>query len=408
MKLKINFCLLVLVCSFSYGQMSDYTFKRELQGITDKWHSLALPTDIFKNINSNFSDIRIYGITENKDTLEAPYLLRISKEKRIKTNIQFKMINSSHNKNGYYITFRIPVNQDINQIRLDFVQDNFDWKVNLEGSQHQQEWFQIVANYRIVAIKNKQTKYRFTKLVFPNANYQYYRLLIKSKTKPIIKTAHISFDNIVASDVVNYAAKKISITEEKTHKQTVVDVNLKDAVPVSSLTIKSDTTFDYYRPITIKYLTDSVKTEKGWHYNFRTLTSGTLSSLENNTFTFESTTLQKLKIIIHNYDNEPVTIKHVKVQGYTHKLIARFTKPATYYLVYGNSFARTPQYDLSYLTKKVPDTLANITLKPAQLIDKKDIKTVEPLFTNKAWLWGIMGLIIIVLGGFTLKMMKKK
>lgn len=47
----------------------------------------------------------IFGIDGNKDTLEAPYLLSLEKEKIIIENIDFNMINSSININGSYFIF---------------------------------------------------------------------------------------------------------------------------------------------------------------------------------------------------------------------------------------------------------------------------------------------------------------
>jgi hypothetical protein len=275
----------------------------------------------------------------------------------------------------------------------------------LEGSQNQQQWFQILDNYRILSIRNKQTDYQFTKVNFPNSKYRYFRLLIKSNKKPDLTATKITLDTVSKSNLRNYILKNIKITENKSTKQTVIDVDLKNPVPVSLLMFNMADTFDYYRPITIKYLTDSVKTEQGWHYNYNILTSGTLSSMEKSKFKFDSTILQKLKIIIYNDDNEPLKINSLEVKGYTHQLIARFTKPATYYLTYGNNTIGKPSYDLNHLINTIPTTLKSLTLKSEQIIDKKASPKVEPLFKNKIWLWVVMGIIILVLGGFSIKMM---
>jgi hypothetical protein len=42
-----------------------------------------------------------------------------------------------------------------------------------------------------------------------------------------------------------------------------------------------------------------------------------------------------------------------------------------------------------------------------QLIEKEETPLIEPLFKNKTWLWSIMGLIILVLGWFSIRMMRK-
>ncbi len=393
---------------YSYGQIDTFNYKREIEGITGQWHAIALPDEIFEKINPHFSDIRIYGITAENDTIEAPYLLRVSTGKVTDNNIYFKIINKVRTAKGYYVTFEIPTKEAINQIKLDFKQDNFDWKVRLEGSQNQHTWFRILEGYRILSIKNGQTDYRFTKLTFPEAKYRYFRVFINSKNNPKLKAARITFDTITDAYIKNYPIQKVTIHDKKSDKKTIIDVRLKNKVPVSFLNISIASTFDYYRPFTINYLIDSVKTEQGWHCNYSTLASKTVSSFEKNNFTFNSTVLQQLQLIIYNYDNEPLKIDSLQVKGYGHQLIARFTKPATYYLTYGNATMRKPNYDLNYLTDKIPDSLTTITLKNEEVIDQKENNGVKPLFTDKKWLWAIMIIIILVLGGFTLKMIRNK
>jgi len=151
-----------------------------------------------------------------------------------------------------------------------------------------------------------------------------------------------------------------------------------------------------------------VNTEKGWHYNYRNLSSGTLNSIEKNEIKFSSTIAQKIRVVIQNYDNEPLIIENIEVKGYTHKLVARFDKPANYYLAYGKANSRKPQYDIAQAVTKIPKNLTILTLGEIEHIPKEKTPTVSPLFENKIWLWVVMGVIILVLGGFTLKMMQKK
>lgn len=133
-----------------------------------------------------------------------------------------------------------------------------------------------------------------------------------------------------------------------------------------------------------------------------------LSSLENNDLFTYSTITKKLRLEIENYDNRPLQIDGVTVKGYKHQLIARFTEEAKYYLVYGNANANSPNYDISKFTDNIPTTISEVKLSAETKIDKKEAAKKSPLFENKAWLWAIMGLIIVLLGWFTLKMMKKK
>jgi hypothetical protein len=88
-------------------------------------------------------------------------------------------------------------------------------------------------------------------------------------------------------------------------------------------------------------------------------------------------------------------------------LLVRFTEPAAYFLTYGNKKATKPTFDIERFVSKVPETLTVLTLGNEQKIDKKDT-TKAPLFKNKIWLWLLMGIIILVLGWFSIKMMNKK
>ena len=389
----------------SFGQLKSYDKQIQLSGITEQWHSIPLPDTLFADVENNLADIRVYGITEN-DTLEAPYLLTVSASKGDLSKIDFKLINSSSNKNGYYYSYEVPTSQSINEIELSFKDENFDWNVTLEGSQNQQEWFTILEDYRILSIKNSQTNYRFTHLNFPNAKYRFYRLLVKSNSQPNLVHSSLYLDSITPPKFKNYTVKKFDVSQE--NKNTLITIDLKSRLPISDLKLDVSDKIDYYRPIEIKYVSDSVKTEKGWRYNYRTLTSGTLSSLEKNDFKFKTVLAQRLQVIVHNYDNEPLTISKPEVKGYLHALLTRFDKPATYVLAYGNQNARAPIYDISKAGFRLPDNATALTLGEPELISKNKTTKDSPLFENKWWLWGIMGIIILVLGVFTLKMIRQE
>jgi len=107
MKVKLTY-LLLFFCSFSFGQINKYGYKRELMEIKDQWHKVVLPNEIFGKILPDLSDVRIYGITKNNDTIEAPYILRFAEEKISQKDVSFNLINQSKNDNGYYFTFEIP------------------------------------------------------------------------------------------------------------------------------------------------------------------------------------------------------------------------------------------------------------------------------------------------------------
>ena len=408
MKLKFNFlfsCFLFFV-GFTHGQMDKFKYKHELTGISETWHSLHLPGEIFSNVTRNLRDIRIYGITADKDTVEAPYVLNVLKDRFTVQEVPSQVINESYSRDGYYFTFHIPVKKPVNQIKLDFKLKNFDWKLQLQGSLDQKEWFTIVDDYRILSIENDLTSYKFTNLVFPSSDYNYYRIKINSQEKPQLRFPVVSHKVVDEGEPIYYNVVNTKFTKDTEQKIQITNVALASLVPVSFVKVYVSSNFDYYRPVVIEYIIDSVKTDKGWHYNYNTLTSSVLSSMDENIFYFESAILKNIRISVHNGDNQALKIDSILAGGYIHEMIIRFTTPADYFLVYGNEKAGKPAYDITRFMQNVPDKLPLLNVGALQLIKSDKVGDNNMFSLSRIWLWAMMIVIILLLAWFSLKMMR--
>lgn len=381
---NILYVLFLLNTISAFSQIDDYNYMRTLNGIDAQWHEVELSSEIFSKVKPNLSDIRIFGITENNDTIEAPYIFKVASETLSRHPIAFNRINTSNTAVGYFFTFKVPTKDAVNHIKLDFDTKNFDWRVRLEGSQDQKNWFEILDDYRILSLHNTQTDFEFTELVFPDSKYEYYRLQINAESHPKLNKAILYQETFTEGESVDYQVKNFKIDENSNKNETEISVSLAQAVPVSQLKINLKDKFDYYRPIRISYVSDSTKPEKAWAYRYRNLTAGTLNSLEDNNFKFNSTILQRLKVLIDNGDNQPLDITSVSAKGYTHNLIARFTEPATYYLAYGNPTAKKPQYDIARFTDKIPKAPSQIKIGDEQTLEKAKTSGIAPLLKIKS------------------------
>ncbi|APQ16372.1 DUF3999 family protein [Maribacter hydrothermalis] len=407
MKLNYSFLFLTafLTISFCFGQMDSYSKKIALKGIDSQWHAIEIPNDVFADVNTNMSDIRIYGVTAT-DTIEAPYLHKISKAENANSEISFNLLNSVNNSKGYFFTYELPQKETINEILLNIQDLNFNWEVTLEGTQDQKQWFTILEDYRILSINNDQTNYSFTSLKFPDANYRYYRVLIKSTEKPNLTSVNILKKAKKDAEYRDYEVESFKVSQE--NKKTIIDIDLTKRVPLNLLKLTIDDKIDYYRSISIQYLVDSVQTEKGFHYNYRPIATRTLSSMEDNSFQLPGTLANKVRVIVLNNDNQPLKISGTKLKGYVHTLTTRFTEPATYFLVYGKQNANFPNYDITKTTVSLPDKITKLGFGSVVEIPKPETEISNPLFENKWWLWVIIGVVIALLGYFTIGMMKKE
>lgn len=392
----------------SFGQGDGYMYKRELGSPKPGWYQIEFPNDIYGKLNIDFSDIRIIGIESDGDTIEAPYVLDVMADDYVNNRIEFKLINKVHNGSGYYYTFEQADNQYINQIDLEFSRKNFDWLVDLEGSNDQKEWFNIIEHKRILSIQNEHTSYAFTKLHFGDAGYQYFRLRIPATKKPQLIRAILSKNTIVKGEKVDRGLCHYIIVEDKKAHQTIMTIDLKGHLPISLLTLEIKDTIDYYRPVRLSYVRDSVHTEKGWKYVYNTLKTDVISSLEPARFTFPNTIAKKIRLKISNGDNEPLHITGNKIYGDVHRLKVRITNPATYYLVYGKRNSKVPNYDISRFSDHIPANPQKLDLKKEETVKQNDKKSQPQLFENNWWLWVVMVFTILILGWFSFKMIRSK
>ena len=95
MKIRLSILLFLASCSLAIGQMSDYNYKVALHGISDTWHTISLPDDIFGSMQNGLNNVRIFGVTSENDTIEVPFVLR-KKSRNVKSDkVSFNLLNET-------------------------------------------------------------------------------------------------------------------------------------------------------------------------------------------------------------------------------------------------------------------------------------------------------------------------
>lgn len=405
----LNWCsLTLLLClgvSGAQAQWANYQFERPLSGITEPWHRIELPDDIFRHLRVNYADLRIMGLSPAGDTIEAPYLLQLPQDRRTIEHKAFRLLNPGTRNGTYFVTMEQTSPQVINRIQLHFANRNFDWQLSLEGSDDGKDWFTIRERYRIVDIENELSDYTFSTIHFPDSKYRFYRIAIPHAERPRLESATASHRTLQEEAYRSYAIVEQNVRENSKAKRTELEITLNRPVPVSTLRLEVAADYDYYRRVTIEALTDSTITETDSSYFFEQAGYGILSSLEEPVFHFSPVRTHRLKIFIHHHDNAPLSVSEVSVQGRPPTLVARFTEPGKYVLRYAWPEARTPHYDLARFSDKIPDNLSVLSL--GKEIQLRSPETASgPLLASKWWLWGILVLAVGVLGWFAFNMLR--
>ena len=421
MKLKIKsiFSLIFLgISALGFAQKNDFSFKRAIKpNPATEWNKIEIPLPMYEKLNQNLSDIRIYQLL-GKDSLEVPYLLSntqfASLENETTEYIGFKILNQTKTADGYYFTLESPITADIEEIDLHFSNQNFDWKITLEGSHDQKQWFSILENYRILSIQNSKTDYNFQLLAFEKTNYKFYRIFIPSKETPVLQKASMQEKFTPKIEFNKLFINNIKQTNSTKDKNSVITFSLPYKIPIYSLILNIEKNDAFSRPIEIKYLVDSVKIEKGWVKNYETFYYGKIIyyGAKDLDFSFSNNDViwaKDFQIIIENQDNAPITVKSVNAISPKYFIYFKPKNEENYFLFYGNKNSSLPEYDLKLIEDKVFKlSKSDASLSNEEKLPKKVKPAKEPLFKNKGWLWGVMILIICILGFFSYRMLSTK
>lgn len=401
--LGIFLCLCAQVVS---SQIGGYSFKRPLDGAAQKWQKVVLPEDLYGKVSKDLNDIRIFGITRNGDTVETAYLLRIAANNLMHKDVPCAVVNKPKKDTGYFVVFENRANARVNHLFIDMDPEMTYNPVTLEESRDGASWIMVSDDCEVSDGYIGPTRRSLTRLSFRTTTKRYLRLSTKGAVKPQSASVRIAYEDVSDRVLRGRTVASVIRREDPSSKSTELTVEMRSPVPVEWLKVHVQGTSDYYRPVTIMWLNDSSKTQKGWSYNYGYLTSGILTSADRSPFRFGSTIARKLRILIENQDSPPLRIDSIEVKGCIHELAVKFDPDVDYVLAYGKSDADRPVYDVERFTDNIPYTLNAVSMGREQTIEKPKPVAVEPLFTNKAWFWAVMAVIIAVLGWFSIRMLR--
>ncbi|MCW3082711.1 MAG: hypothetical protein JWP12_77 [Bacteroidetes bacterium] len=411
MRSKIITVLLLLLSASAFSQLNSYSYKRKLNAVaSENYYAVPLLPEVLAACKSG-SDLRIYNAGE-KDTVEIPYLMQWLGDKTEETPIPFELINDvTHLKCCSYVTLKMSKKKVINRIYLDVAENNFDKLLSIEGSNDNKEWFTIRQHMRIVGFQNAENNFKSTALYFSSAEYSYFRIKFDDDSSDkITVTSASAFETSITKG--NYAALPVKAkqqTEHKKEKTSEFIVELPADYLVSYITLKSNSKTDFYRDVNI-YRSNGIyhmpkKDEELWEQ----VGSGIVSSNEDNVFALNNTKTKKLKIEIINYDNQPISLDEIKLFAEKAQLVAKLAVSDHLYIAYGKENAEAPVYDLVHFKEKIPAVLTEVNYGNEEISAKENVSaSVQPLMTDKKWLWIVMLIVILVIGYFALNMLRKE
>lgn len=399
MNQKISLAVFLLLVSLN--SFAQFIYERKISDVpVSGWYRISIPAEVLPKLNSDFSDLRIYSALN--DTTEIPYLLNIAEDRVTRKAVISKPFNVSQQGDALYFTVKSDRNEPINQATIEFAQDNYDSEVTVEGSNNQQQWFKIHTG-RVISVVNAPIHYTYNHLTFPASTYTYLRFVVHHGAR--LTLGKVNFYQLDIMKGV-FDETPSSLSSKIINKQSEFYLTFDQPVLLSRLSIEPIANQQFYRNVAIDWLYDSITSEKGKHYQYQSLYSGVISSFQQDTLQFTPRVVKQLRLTIFNLDNLPVNINKIITWAPRVDLIA-FMQPGAFTLKYGNSKTYKPNYDIQHFSKEIPDTLTSLQvsseLKPQQIPPSE----TTAWFKNKLWMWGILAVIVLILGFFTMRMMRE-
>jgi hypothetical protein len=397
MKQTTSLLIAILLTS---GVKAQFGYQRQARVDSSGWYTVELTEAVLTRLYTDYRDIRVFA--EN-DTLEVPYVLKVSTDQFQREPVSSEPFNLSRQGKNLYFTIQPIDEKPVNGVRLSFEETNFDGWVTVEGSNNQKDWFELVSQKRIISLQDENIVYQSTSVDWPVSRYNFLRFTISADRELTLNPVQFSSvkRRIGSFDQFEYPIK--AVTQKK---QTEALIKFNSTQLISKLIIQPEEGQKFYRNFRVEGVTDSAKAETGWVYYKTTLHSGVLTSDVSDTIQFEPILCSQVSLIIENQDSPPIKLKSLTTWSPKVHLIAFLTK-GKHWLRYGNKLAQPPRYDLSHFENEIPDSLPLVEIMEEEVISMDTEIRTQPWFQSKNWLWAIMFSVIALLGFFTVRMLRK-
>ncbi len=407
--------LLTVICSGASIDLSkwQYTAPIVIEEKSQEYCVLMLTPEIYNVSKIDLADIRLI----NKDGNQIPYIFTRDQDRTETVNFNPSILNRSTDVEGNLLATLDFGSQTVkNCIEVETTGDNFRRAVKVEGSNDNVTFFTIVEKAYIFAINDKK-QHRFNAIEMPDNDYRYIRITVSpmqvEETRPAIKNikAFKIEKKTVNKQIMEMIQKEQ--TEDVNHRCSIYVYDLKfRRLPIAEIELNIDNG-SFFRCVSVQgrdAATQKVKIDSEdnrLRFNeievpWNTITTDTLyrytdfSGRKCERLSLPigwSGTYRYIKIIINNYDDQPLIIRSGSAKLIPHKLIFPLAAGSTAKLYTGNESAGFPQYDLArVLTNPARVKTADAAL--AALIENPPAKKSQ---ANQPWTEKHKGLMLLSL-----------
>lgn len=401
---------IIILLLFSQNLFADSTKIRtigyQLKNIEKGWNRLELDDDLLSQMSSINTFIMVKQVNKNNDTLEVPYVIVNNKLLDSTIRIPVKFLNKPSKDGKKYYTLIADSTQIISNLEFSFSNRRNLGKIKLEGSNNRKEWIMISDSLILGERQNNHQKISSKTIYDMQTLYKFYRLSLydtKSELESVFYEQ--TYSNNPQYQKIN--VKHLKYRTDKNKNRTIYRFSLNGRLPIHYIKLDIQSKFDFNRTVNVFALVDSTKTRKETKHNYKLIETFQLNSLDSTNYVFSFPEhYQHYKIVILNGNDPPLKINSLTAYRHEYILKARFEEEGEGLILISNN-GSYPYHDIDKFKSRIPSDMNEMKLGDKL---KLSIRTEEiaPMNTNKLWLWLIMMLAVILIGYFSLKMLKEE
>lgn len=380
---------------------------------TAAYWDVFLPPSLTAYLGTGYGNVRVH----DQRGEEVPYLFR--NDKAAATEMSIRWLDKVggdywsrwYSRNifenpGGRLTDRLAL-----RIRNADVTQNF-W---LSGSDNRTDWYIIKEDYHYEAAYNPQAGSNLLTLHFPPVDYKYFKVELRHYWEEPIQ--------IMGAGIYTFDTTKgnftevtgLGLTQKEEGRQSMVSLELGARHYLDRLYLEIDGPELYHREARLqRHLGGETGT---WD----DVQAFTISSEAASMLRLPSIRAERLRIVIENKDDKPLRIAGARAWQTRKFLTLRLEPGAPYTIKIGPEDLRAPEYDLAHFDKQLPErrserwartpvslapaTAPNTPAKPGE--PAKEVAAEKPFFQHPGFLWGGIGLIVLVLGYLSIRMLRE-
>lgn len=418
MRHKYVHILFVLLTLSSVAQLSSYKYARPLRPVdSTAYYQLHISSDVL--YKARLSGVyRVYKVGE-KDTAEVPYVRSGMLNTPASPVFQpLRIINASYVKGqSSFYTFVLDSSFIYASLLFEVEEYRYDKDISLEGSDDNTHWKTILEKDKIFRYwRAHDDNFIRNRIYFPEQNYRYLRLTINDEHSARIglKSASVLYsrpaDEALQEEPVPFTMTR---TEDKRLKKTIIDCAFKREYPVTGIKFNITNDVPYYKRF-IRVCQDvhpSAKIPKWAFYKHDYLSSDVYNYVDchDDYQPGKSMETRRVRIEIDNKDDKPLSQIGLEIYAYSETIRLRLEKGQHYVLAYGRDKDIAPAYDLSYFEHRIPLHIAEAKLEVEQVqaLSAPSAQARTPFFKSNAWIWGLMIVSILLIGGFAVSLLRQ-